>query len=213
MKNPRLSAFYKYIFSSILSTFGYSCYVLVDTIVLAQVSDFAIAALNIVLPAYQLILAVGSMIGIGASTHYAILRAEKKLKDGSMYFTIAMISGTIFAASATILMITFRTPLLIALGANSETLKLASDYLIGYVLLAVFNVASIVITGFIRCDGAPRLAGTASLVGSLSNILLDVVFVYGLRWGMFGAAFGNRSFSGCDFDLLLPVFYQKAESV
>lgn len=113
------------------------------------------------------------------------------MKDGSMYFTIAMISGTIFAASATILMITFRTPLLIALGANSETLKLASDYLIGYVLLAVFNVASIVITGFIRCDGAPRLAGTASLVGSLSNILLDVVFVYGLRWGMFGAAFAT----------------------
>lgn len=29
------------------------------------------------------------------------------------------------------------------------------------------------------------------LVGSLSNILLDVVFVYGLRWGMFGAAFAT----------------------
>mgnify|MGYP006892391306 CR=1 FL=1 len=44
-----------------------------------------------------------------------------------------------------------------------------------------------ILIAFIRNDGAPRLAMSAMLAGSLSNILLDYIFIFPLHMGMFGA--------------------------
>lgn len=191
MKQEKNRIFLRYILSSIISTFGYSCYVFVDTIFLAMVNNMAIAALNVVLPAYSILLAVGQMIGIGASTLFAIARAQNKFEDGSEYYTNAMFSGVIFAIIFAIILLLFSEPILTMLGANSETLQLATEYLVGYMILAPFNVASIVVLAFIRCDDHPKLSGMASLIGSLSNVVLDAVFIFIFGWGMFGAAFAT----------------------
>ena len=58
-----------YIALNILAMTGTSCYVLADTffISMAQGSN-GITALNLVLPVYGLIYALGSMIGVGSAT-------------------------------------------------------------------------------------------------------------------------------------------------
>ena len=44
-----------------------------------------------------------------------------------------------------------------------------------------------VLLSFVRNDGNPGLAMTAMLAGSISNIILDYIFIFPFQWGMFGA--------------------------
>ena len=69
--------FARYVSQNILGMLGLSAYVLADTffISLAQGAD-GITALNLILPLYSLIFAIGSMIGVGSATRFKIYRAR-----------------------------------------------------------------------------------------------------------------------------------------
>ena len=69
-----------YILQNILAMLGTSCYILADTFFIsaAEGSD-GITALNLVLPLYSLIFAIGSMISTGSATRYAIATATTRL--------------------------------------------------------------------------------------------------------------------------------------
>ena len=75
--------FAAYVSKDIFGMIGISAYVLADTffIALAEGAD-GIAALNLVLPVYGLIYAVGAMIGAGAATRFAIDRVRRKESEG-----------------------------------------------------------------------------------------------------------------------------------
>ena len=69
--------FAKYVSQNIMGMIGISLYILADTFFIskAQGAD-GITALNLVLPLYSLIFAIGSMIGVGSATRFKILRAK-----------------------------------------------------------------------------------------------------------------------------------------
>ena len=77
----------KYILPNTLAMVGTSCYVLADTffISVANGTD-GITALNLVLPVYSLLFALGSMIGVGSATRYALGRSTGA-EDASEYFS------------------------------------------------------------------------------------------------------------------------------
>ena len=69
--------FFKYVSQNIFGLLGTSCYILADTYFIAQAAGTdGVTLLNLCLPIYNLIFAFGSMIGLGAATRYAILRAQ-----------------------------------------------------------------------------------------------------------------------------------------
>ena len=76
----------RYIAPNILAMVGTSCYVLADTffISIAEGAN-GITALNLVLPIYGLIFAIGSMIGIGSATRFSLCRSAGD--DGDAYFS------------------------------------------------------------------------------------------------------------------------------
>ena len=68
------------------------------------------------------------------------------------------------------------------------TLSLCSVYLRTILCFAPFFLLNSTLQAFVRNDGAPRLAMTGMLTSSLSNVVLDWVFMYPMGMGMFGAA-------------------------
>ena len=67
------SLFLKYVSANVLGMIGYSCYILADTFFIARgIGSDALAALNLVLPAYSLMNGTGLMIGMGAASRYTI---------------------------------------------------------------------------------------------------------------------------------------------
>ena len=74
--------FYKYISQSIAGMIGISVYILADTFFISVHSGAdGLAVLNLILPVYGLIYAIGAMIGIGSATRYGIDRAKQKNTD------------------------------------------------------------------------------------------------------------------------------------
>ena len=69
--------FFKYVSQNIFGLLGTSCYILADTYFISQAAGTdGVTLLNLCLPVYNFIFAVGSMVGLGAATRYAILRAQ-----------------------------------------------------------------------------------------------------------------------------------------
>lgn len=75
--------FFRYVSQNILGMIGVSAYILADTFFIAQAQGAdGIAALNLVLPVYSLIFALGAMLATGAATRFALERHEGKHADG-----------------------------------------------------------------------------------------------------------------------------------
>ena len=81
-----LKRFSKYICQSVAAMIGQSVYILADTFFISFNSGAnGLAALNLILPVFGIMFAIGSMIGIGSATRYGISKA--KGEDADHYFT------------------------------------------------------------------------------------------------------------------------------
>ncbi len=101
-------------------------------------------------------------------------------------------NGVLLMAGAGVLYLVigeaFLTPLLRVFGATEEVLPYAQQYA-GIVLLGMpFLILTNGISNLIRADGSPRYSMLCMLAGAIVNTILDPVFIFGMKWGVFGAA-------------------------
>ena len=90
--------FFKYVSQNIFGLIGTSCYILADTYFIAQAAGTdGVTLLNLCLPIYNFIFAIGSMIGLGAATRYAILRAQGEERAAQRYFSNAVFCACLLA--------------------------------------------------------------------------------------------------------------------
>lgn len=74
--------FFKYTSQSVAGMVGISVYILADTFFISLYSGAdGLAVLNLILPVYGLIYAIGAMVGIGSATRYSICRARGENTD------------------------------------------------------------------------------------------------------------------------------------
>lgn len=184
--------FFRYIGLSVLATMGLSCYILADTFFVSSVmGENGIAALNLAIPVFSLITATGLMIGMGAGTRFGVVRSAGDDREGNRVFTAAMLLGLLIGVLFLLAGLLFSGQLSRLLGADADTLSMTNDYLRTLLLFSPAFILNNILTVFVRNDGAPKLAMTAMLTSSFSNIVLDYVFMYPLGLGMFGAAFAT----------------------
>lgn len=180
--------FLRYILLSVLGTLGVSCYILVDTYFVAEgLGSNGLAALNIAIPAYNLIHGTGLMIGMGAATKFSICKSQgnqglaNRIYTNTLYFALAF--------SIVYMLPAFFCSRQIAslLGANAEILELTNTYLQTLMLFSPALILNNIFLCLLRNDGSPQLAMMATLMGSCSNMLMDYIFIFPCKMGMLGA--------------------------
>ena len=194
MKERIGNLFLKYVSANVLGMIGYSCYILADTFFIARgIGADALAALNLVLPAYSLMNGTGLMIGMGAASRYTISSTKP---EGTLHRTIftqalylAAFAAVIFSSGGIFL----PDRIAAVLGANADTIGYATDYIRILLIFSPLFLGNNLLLSFVRNDGAPRLSMTGMIVGSLTNIVLDYVFIYPLGMGMTGAALATAT--------------------
>ena len=83
--------FRRYAAPGVLGMIGISCYILADTFFVAKgTGSLGLAALNIAIPAYNLMNGLGLMVGVGGATHYSICRAQGDAVEADRMFTLLM---------------------------------------------------------------------------------------------------------------------------
>lgn len=180
--------FARYVSQNILGMLGISAYVLADTFFISKAEGAdGITALNIVLPLYSFIFAIGSMIGTGSATRFAISRARKK-QEADSYFSNAVFFALIFGILFMTVGIFFPDKIMELLGADARITQVGTVYTQIFMMFAPFFMWNYIFNAFVRNDGAPSIAMAATLSSSLFNIVMDYILMFPLKLGMAGAA-------------------------
>ena len=192
MEKKILKKFAKYVSLNILGMIGLSCYILADTFFISKaLGANGLAALNFSISIYCIIQGLGLMIGIGGATRYTILRSKNRDKEAKKVFSNALTIGLIVSFILAIIGLIFSRKLSQILGADTDTINMSNIYLKTILCFSPFFISNNILLAFIRNDGDPRLSMAGMIVGSLSNIILDYIFIFPLSMGMFGAAFAT----------------------
>ena len=180
--------FVKYVSQNILGMVGMSLYILADTFFISKaVGSNGITALNLVLPVYNLIFAIGAMIGVGSAIRYVV---EKNKGDTSSesYFFHALLWCIIISIIFILIGIFIPDRLVGLLGGDSAIINTGKNYTRIFMLFTPFFMCNYVCNAFVRNDGAPSIAMCATLFSSLFNIVFDYILMFPLGLGMEGAA-------------------------
>lgn len=188
-KDTLLKIFAKYVSQSVLGVIGLSCYIIADTFFIAKgLGSNGLTALNLSISVYSFIFATGLMTGIGGATRYSILKAQGQSKNAEDVFAQAVRIGLLFGTFFLLVGLFFSGTLSRLLGADDITFEMTNTYIKIILLFAPCFILNNILNAFVRNDGNPRIAMAAMLTGSISNIILDYVFIFPMRMGMAGAA-------------------------
>ena len=183
-----LKEFSKYVPLSVMGMVGLSCYILADTFFVAKgIGTNGLAALNLAIPIYSFLHGSGLMIGMGGSTKYSIQKSRGEHESANRTFTNAVYLAGVFSALFVIMGIFFSGTIIACLGADQAVFTMSKTYLQVILLFAPVFLLNNVRLCFVRNDEAPHLAMAGMIVGSLSNVVLDWVFIFPCGMGIFGA--------------------------
>lgn len=151
----------------------------------------AIAGLAITMPIMNIIHAFGSLVGVGSSARMSIVLGQKDVKwaekilGNSMILTFIL--GFLFVTCGYL----FMNKILMSFGATAETVTYAREYM--YVVLPGMFLTTVTLnlTGLIRASGYPTKSMFIMIGGAVLNMILDPIFIFGLHWGIVGAAWAT----------------------
>lgn len=187
-KNSYLKDFFKYTFANILGTVAISCYVLADTFFIARGTGAnGLAALNISIPVFSVINGTGLMLGIGSGAKYSVNIGSANEKEKNKIFTNALFMGAVFSVIYILIGVFFSGSLAQVLGAEGAVYDMANIYIKVIMIFAPAFIFNNIFVAFVRNDMSPRLAMVGMITGSLSNIVMDYIFIFPLNMGILGA--------------------------
>ena len=195
---------------NVLGMIALSCYILADTYFVSKgLGTNGLTALNLAIPIYSFIHGSGLMIGMGGGTKYSIYKSQNEIKSGNRTFTNAVYLAAAFAVIFVLIGIFFPGTIVSLFGAKDSVFDLSKTYLQVILLFAPAFLMNNVLLCFVRNDGAPQLSMAAMIVGSLSNVVLDWVFIFPCNMGIFGAAFATGLAPIISMIILSPHFLRK----
>lgn len=206
--------FFKYVSQNIFGLLGTSCYILADTYFISQAAGTdGVTLLNLCLPIYNFIFAIGSMIGLGAATRYAILRAQGEERAAQRYFSNAVFCACLLAVPFVLVGIFCPGTLLRLMGGDAGIVALGIPYARIFLLFTPFFMCNYIVSAFVRNDGAPSLAMVATLSGSLFNVVFDYIFMFPMGLGLAGAALATAVSPMLSIAICSRHFFQKDNTV
>lgn len=130
------------------------------------------------------------MIGDGCCAFVSISLGSNKKEDAHRSVGNSIILCIVSSLILTAIYLLFSEPILTLFGGkvNPETYSLSKEYFFWIAMGIPFYMFGQAMNPVIRSDGSPKFAMVATLAGAITNIILDPIFIFGLKWGMMGAA-------------------------
>ena len=166
-------------------------YNIVDRIFIGRIDNgatLAMSGLGISLPMITIIIAFANLFGMGGAPLCSIARGKENEKEAEEImgnsFTLMLFFGVIL----TVLGLLFKKPLLFLFGASDDTFSYANDYISIYLLGSIFVMIGLGMNPFINSQGFAKIGMLSVLLGAITNIILDPIFIFTLNMGVKGAA-------------------------
>ena len=205
-----MKEFIRYTSLNVIGMLGLSCYILADTFFVAKgLGANGLAALNLAIPIYSLIHGSGLMLGMGGATRYSILKSQNLQKEANKAFTHTLLLGIFLSIVFFLVGVFGADSITTLLRADKDVYAMCKTYLQVILLFAPAFICNDIMLCFVRNDGSPRLSMIAMVSGSLSNMLLDYIFIFPLGMGIFGAVFATGLAPIISLSILSVFFVKK----
>ena len=198
----------KFSIPCIMSLLVSSLYNIVDQIFIgnSELSTLGNAATGVVFPIFIIAQAFAWCFGDGCAAFLNICQGKNDAEGAhraiGASITVAFLSGVLMMA----LIYPFKEPILTLFGASENTLAYSIEYLDVVLAMVPIFILCNMMNSVIRADGSPTWAMLSMIAGAVPNIILDPVFIFGLKWGMKGAALATVIGQGVTFIITLIYF-------
>ena len=177
---------------AIVGMLANALYNIVDRIFIGHaVGHLGIAGISVVFPFMIFMYASSVLAGVGASSLMSISlgerrpeRAERALGNGVLLLVLEAVA-LIIAGSV------WRDDILRIVGTSDAILPYAGEYYDIILWGVLFSNIGVGLNYCIRAEGRPRFASATLVIGALSNVALDALFIQGFGMGLKGAALGT----------------------
>ncbi len=166
-------------------------YNVVDSIYIGNIPVIGLAALTgvgVSMPVLVAVAAFSSLIARGGAPLVSISMGEKNYDRAEKIlgtcFSSLIIVGILIAA----IFLLIAEEVLLQFGASEATIGYAMEYTNTYLLGTVFVMLSLGLNSFITAQGYTKIAMKTVVIGAVSNIILDPIFIFLFEMGVQGAA-------------------------
>lgn len=181
----------EYAVPGIIAMTASSLYNMVDSIFIGHIpgaGGFAISGLAVTFPLMNISSALGTLVGVGASTMISVLLGQRNHESANKVLSNEITLNVIVGLLFTVFSMIFMDPILHFFGASDNTLPYAKEYM---TIIALGNVITHLYFGLnsvIRSSGNPQLAMKLTLFTVTSNAILDPILIFAAGMGIDGAA-------------------------
>lgn len=180
--------FTKLLVPTIMGMAASALFTVVDGIFVGNgIGSDAMTAVNISAPIFMIITGVGLMFGMGGGILTSINLSQGKKKVANINFTQSVIALVFISLVMTLLLTIFPHKIATLFGSDEYLMDMVVEYLFWFSISLPFTVLVVALPFFIRLTN-PKISMWAMLAATVVNIILDYLFIFVFKWGLFGAA-------------------------
>lgn len=170
----------------------FSLYTIIDGIFVSRyVGSNALSAINITYPVICILIGISVMMATGGSAIVAKLMGEGKNKEARESFTLITISSIVFGLIIAIFSLIFIKDIIYLLGSTDSLYENSHTYLFTMLIFTPAIILKMLFDYFLVTAGEANLGLLSAIIGGITNIVLDYIFIVTLDMGIIGAALGT----------------------
>ena len=164
----------------------------VDSILVAgRFGSDALAAINLCLPVSWALFVVGSFLAAGTEIPAARAIGMDDTRSRDAFFHTGLNASVIVSLVITAAALAFHQPLVTVLGADSATREYMTQYIVITLIGALPRILVYIPFWYLRLDGRNADVIIMMVTMTVVNLVLDVLFVYSMDMGVFGAGLAS----------------------
>ena len=166
-------------------------YNIVDRIYIGHMpgdGSLALTGVGVCMPIIMIISAFAALISSGGAPKASIYMGKADNESAEKILGGCFTLQFIISAALTAVLLIWSEDLLLMFGASKNTIGYATDYMNIYAVGTVFVQLTLGMGAFITAQGFAKIGMMTVIIGAVSNIILDPIFIFGCKMGVKGAA-------------------------
>ncbi len=166
-------------------------YNIVDRIYIGHIPEvgaLALTGVGVCLPLIMIVSAFAALVGSGGSPRASIFMGRKDNDMAEKILGNCFALQVIISVVLTFVLFTSNRGMLLSFGASEKTIEYAVDYMNIYAAGTIFVQLTLGMNTFITTQGFAKTGMLSVLIGAVTNIILDPIFIFGFNMGVRGAA-------------------------
>ena len=166
-------------------------YNIVDRIYIGHIPNIGATALTgvgVCMPLIMIVSAFAALVGYGGAPRASIFMGKQDKESAEKTLGNCFMLQILISVVLTVVLLVWNRDFLMAFGASENTIEYGVNYMNIYALGTIFVEITLGMNAFITAQGFAKTGMLSVLIGAVSNIILDPIFIFGFNMDVRGAA-------------------------